>query len=400
MSLLPLLAIGMAAACGPDASEGRASAADSLSQRWMPPLGEGLHRPSDLDLPPAVSGALRGVVRVGMDVRFRVTLYADRGEAATARGGPGARDKVFLAGGGVEWPVHVDTASLSGLCANTIAAVQPGLGEVCGIDRTECEEFPCTRLSRPLAGSATGFVVGRDPEGRLLVVTAYHVAREAVERAGRSGGSPQVGPAPAPDLSVGFADPERAGTRWVGDVRLLAHASEEGWEAGRDWALLSVPAASDPDRVRVLALAEREPAPGDTVWTAGFPVVTRRERAADRRYPDAADELRISFGAVISRGQATGPPTPGVPPLADPSEVRESDLLTTVDGASGSSGSPVLDPEGKVVGLLRDSTCKEGELDLRIARYCGLTLVAPTALFRDALDSAAASSVETAGDGS
>lgn len=396
---IAFLAVGMMVACGPDFADRRASAADALPERWMPSLGEGLHRPGDLDLPPAIVQALAGVVRVGMDIRFRVTLYADRGDAATARGRPGARDKTFLADGGVEWPVHVDTASLSGLCANPIAAVQPGLGEVCGIDRGECTAFPCTRLSPQLAGSASGFVVGRDPEGRLLVVTAYHVVRETAERAGRTGGSPEVRPVDAPDLSVGFGEREGPDTRWMGDVRLLAHASEEGWREGRDWALLSVPAAPEVDeRIQVLSLAQREPAPGDTVWTAGFPVVTRRERPADRPYPDAADELRISFGTVIPRSQATGPPAAGAPPVADPSAVRETDLLTTVDGASGSSGSPVLDLQGRVVGILRDSTCKEGELDLRIARYCGLTLVAPVALFRDAATSASSRVPEAADD--
>lgn len=142
-------------------------------------MGEGLYRPSEISLPKKVKEALAGVLRIRPKIRFQLYLFKTPEEAAAARSSH--REKSFLTEGGVLWPVVIDIESLRRLCKDPCASLQPGFYELCqAFSEFKGQSFPATLLTRPLAGSATGFVVGRK-EG-FLVATCYHVARESIER--------------------------------------------------------------------------------------------------------------------------------------------------------------------------------------------------------------------------
>ncbi|MGA8597598.1 MAG: S46 family peptidase, partial [Bryobacteraceae bacterium] len=84
------------------------------------------------------------------------------------------------------------------------------------------------------------------------------------------------------------------------------------------------------------------------------------------------DDLRISAGIIVGDAEAR-------------KVSASSDLLSTADGVAGNSGSAVLNDDGEVVGLFRDHTGKQDEVDLRIARYQGLAQIVPVQFFEDLL---------------
>lgn len=339
--------------------------------------GEGFYPPGAVSLPAGVERGLRGVVRVNSKIRFRLQLFADGEAASRARRVEGARVKEFIEEGGVIWPVLVDTTALRGLCGHPAGRVQPGFTELCDLDwRSRCETFPCTLLTDPLAGSATGVVIGRSPRHGLLVATNYHIAREAAERLGRTDGVYRLRPTPVQDLIVAIDTTgafHPGGYRGVAPVWLVANASEADWQEGADWAVLAIPGVMD-EHVEVVPLASDRPRVGDTLWAAGFPYRTVRGEASEEKgYPNAADELRVSVGMVVS-------------PDSVDVEGAPYDILSTLDAVPGSSGSPVFNERGEVVGLVRDGTCKEGEIDLRILRYCGFTQIVPVRFLAEVLE--------------
>lgn len=113
-------------------------------------------------------------------------------------------------------------------------------------------------------------------------------------------------------------------------ARALRKTGENISELREDTALLRI----EPSPEAYLALSERITAPGETVWMAGFPLRSARnkQKLNELDYKDADGSLRVSTGKVTA--------------------VDGSDYFTTdLDGSMGNSGSPVLDSSGQVVGM-------------------------------------------------
>ena len=308
------------------------------------PGGEGLWPLDLVDLPRLVRRSARGVVRVGSRIHFRVELHETPEAAAKARAQPEARTKRFLPGGGVKWPVITDHATLSAICLNEARAAQPGFHEICSAFQQH-DSDQGVFASQPLRDGATGFVL-EGPGNELRVVTNYHVVREGIERAGRTGGVYGSSPRLCPDTWVATSTGGLARL-----VRLEANASEQDWQAGRDWAVLRADITARP-----LELHPKLPSVGDRVWVLGFPVRTLRRPGG---YPDANSSLRVASGQIR--------------------HAADDLLISDVDGVAGSSGSPVLDDLGRVVGVFRDHDHRDGEFDLRIGSYGGQSFITPAA---------------------
>jgi hypothetical protein len=325
--------------------------------------GEGLWRPGEIALPPPVEDALRGVVRIrSRELRFRISLFETEEASRSAARVPHARDKQFVSGGGVVWPTFISRAGQRELCAKPSAALSPGIYEICrAAASAHCTADPCVVLSEPLASAATGVAVSRLADGSITILTAYHVAREAIERQGRTSGQTTLAPVLTDELSVDVSSDPRQGPasyRPSRSVYLVANGSKEDWHEGRDWALLAIPA----DEARGLVpvrLAAVSPKGGDPLWIFGFPFRTQRPTGAVLGYADAAGDLRISHGLAVDPADL-GPHPPFI--------------LTNADIASGNSGGPVVNAHGEVVAIVHNSLCKpDGEIDLGVEKFCGLT---------------------------
>lgn len=333
------------------------------------PMGEGFYLPEHIALPSGVEEGLRAVVRVEPGIRFRVMLYASAEEARTYRNEMTTR-KEFLPDGGVIWNTPIDTATLGIIADNPIAQVQPGLAEISRLDwRDSCSSFPCTLLTAPLSGTGTGVAVGRHTSFGVLIATPYHVARESIERHRRTDGVYELQPVNAPDVRIGIDTngyQRPGGYIYSEEVTLLANASEKDWQQGQDWALLAIPEAYGRYLDPVFPSAGGS-LPGDTLWAAGFPYRSIREGAAIKDYTNAEDELRISVGRTVPSDSLSG------------KAVAPTDIVNTMDAVNGNSGSPVFDSQGRLLGMIRDGYCPDsgGELNLRIAQYCGVTLIVP-----------------------
>lgn len=349
----------------------RAQSNDALA----PTPGEGLYDPEQVALSPAVARAAEGVVRATSVVRFHLRLFTDPDSARAARSAPGARRKTHTDRGTL-WPVLVDTSAVRSLCSSRLTSAQTGFYTICRtLRRDPCRTFPCTRVTRPLEGTATGFFVGRRPDGSAVVATNYHVARETIERHNRTEGVTRPRTASAgPDLKVLVS---QNGSHTAGSYRraegasLLMNASEAAWQSGEDWALVEVPASEVPPSARMLPLANRAPAPGDTLYAMGFPVRTVRDLPAGAPYRNAENDLRVSMGVVV-RGDS-----------AQRAKSESSDILARMDVVAGNSGSPVLNQKGRVVGIVRHHTHTRGEIDLNVGSYGGVAQIVPIRFFRD-----------------
>lgn len=194
--------------------------------------------------------------------------------------------------------------------------------------------FPATM---PLIGGGSGFAITADG----LVVTNYHLVTAEIASNQREGGTLNH-PVRCRSLRAEIAHRTENGT-WVWrDAEALWLVSNPpaaramGYDAAgvphwrEDVALLRV----EPAPSAHLALTDRLVKIAEPVWMAGFPL--RTARAASVRaalgYEDADGGLRVSAGHVLA--------------------VDGSDYFTSdADGSMGNSGSPVVDRDGKVVGM-------------------------------------------------
>lgn len=336
----------------------------AATSRVTPAPGEGLWRPRQIALPGPVERALRAVVRIQpRDMRFQVTVLASPALARKARRAPGALEKKFAGDGATEWPVILSSSQLGSLCSRRSAVLSPGIHEICAAFRGGvCRNDPCQRLTQPVASSAGGVAVARLASGMDVILTAYHVAREAIEHSGRTGGQYTLAPVRVTDLVVSYSrDVEHPGAAYTtpADVFLLANASEKDWHEGKDWALIGVRASQAPGLLAA-PLARKPPADGDPVWIFGFPFLTARDSARVLGYADASGDLRVSYGlAVGAENLGANPPY----------------VVTNADIVSGDSGGPLLNAAGEVLGVVHNSLCKpDGEIDLGTVKFCGVTL--------------------------
>ncbi len=183
-------------------------------------------------------------------------------------------------------------------------------------------------------------------------------------------------------LLLGDETPEALAKRLASGSRLADPALRRAlWDGG----MAAVAASDDPMILYVLrtdptARAARE------VWEDRVegPVDRAAERVARAHfalggqalYPDATFSLRLSYGAVAGWGQGKGEITPfttlaglydhatGQPPLSLPSRWLEAraaldpatvlDFVTTNDITGGSSGSPVVNAKGEIIGAAFD----------------------------------------------
>src|ERR1700722_10895112 len=329
---------------------------------------EGLFNREQIVLPLAVEESIPAIVRVYSNLFFDVRVFPDQTALQNYETAHAERVKKTFESDGTLWPVDTTFASLTKTCAGG-AKNQPGNAELCAAFKTsKCASHACAFRTNPLAGSATGFVVGRTAAGDLVVMTAYHVAREGIERCGRTGGVYIAHPEAIPDLTVQFS-----GQSVRRNVMLLANASAEDWHNGRDWALLQVPGTAETP-TRVLPIASARPEKGDRVWVIGFPTRTDRALTVEAKYQNAAGELRISRGLVVEQPLGTEPRD-------------RDDTFVDADGVAGNSGSPAIDAAGYVVGLFRAHTFYKNGDDLRIIRFGGDAELTPEPILAQAVES-------------
>jgi hypothetical protein len=331
--------------------------------------GEGLFRASEAHAPKAVLDARKSVVRVSTKVRFRLTVFETGEEAAAARKRPRAREKEFMPEGGVIWPVLLDRLTVREICTSK-QSLKPGYLELCEVAPAPGTPLSTTMLTSFIHASASGFIVGRLPNRDYIVATAYHVAREAIERTHRTEGVHKFSPQPTDDLIVSVSkDTWHESREYVNasGVRLLANASKPEWQNGEDWALLAI-SSHDLPELPALSVANEVPLAEDLVWAIGFPSRTARDLSPNAGYVNASDDLRISAGKIVGDAAARK--------LSKP-----SDLISTVDGVAGSSGSVIVNSRGEAVGLFRDHTGDQNEADLRIERYQGFAQIVPIQFF-------------------
>jgi hypothetical protein len=338
----------------------------AAAQNELPTLepGEGLWRPGEIRVPEKVTSAVAGVVRIlPRDMRFQLTLFQTEQDASAARKLPHARDKEYQADGSLLWPVLTSRPDLEKTCSIKSATLSPGIYELCHtLQESKCAAYPCRITTEALASAAGGVAVARLPDGTVVILTAYHVARESIERSGRTAGQYTIKPVAIHELSISYSgdsshSPESYHT--IRDAYLLANASEEEWQKGKDWALLGVPASEAPG-LKTVPLATQWPKEGDPIWVLGFPFRTERRTANVIGYRDADGGFRVSYGLTIGlEDVGTNPPY----------------VITNADIVSGNSGGPLINSEGEVVGIVHNSLCKpDGEIDLSTVKFCGVTL--------------------------
>ncbi|MCL4544432.1 MAG: serine protease [Chloroflexi bacterium] len=303
-----------------------------MASVWYPAaMAEGLFVPDTLAVPFNEERVLRSLVRTRTHLYFVVTVFATEAEAAAFRGAlnlPTGYQKVNLPEGVVLWYVVFDRDGLEAIQRDPAQRLRPAFYEA--VQATvDVTALPMQRVV-PAEGQGTAFCI--TPDGRLL--TNYHIAREEIEPAGRTNGA--YHPQRCRYLSCDTLEVDGgrvAGYLPLPDVDLLANLAADDWKAGWDAVLLQA-ATPLPSH---LEPASEPPRVGDPVWAYGFPMRSQRppERLAGLRYRDANHTLRVTHGCITVW-------------------LDDHRFVADLDGLAGSSGGPVVDRRGHVVGLVQD----------------------------------------------
>jgi len=293
---------------------------------------EGLFNPEQIVVPFDKERVLKSLVRIRPHIYFAATVFERKEDAETFRP---TKEKTFLPEGVVLWHLVLTKADLHQIHTNMGLRLRPALFEVARAFEG-VSTFPSQKIV-PLEGAAVGFFIS--PKG--LFLTNYHVMREEIEAANRTGGSSEEMLCRSTAFEVPIVKKDQiVGWRPLEGVKLIRNLSAQEWKKGYDAALLKV----DIRPPAYLPLAHRQPRLGEEVWMFGFPVRTQRspERLKAVGYEDADGSLRVSHGKV------TKIPT-------------DHNFISNADSFSGNSGSPTLARDGEVLGYAWDSHPEEEE---------------------------------------
>jgi hypothetical protein len=188
----------------------------------------------------------------------------------------------------------------------------------------------------PFEGGATGSFVSKDG----YILTAHHVATWCIQKNNWGEGLNNKDPVPCKNLSIevfdGFDSNGIPKYQTISDVELVANSSEiETWigsgRMGLDAALLKVNFTPKNHFV----IEESLPQKYDRLFMIGHPIRSERnkKRMALIGYRDADNSMRVSVGLFLGLNS-------------------QNTFLSDLDGGPGNSGSPVINNDGKWVGLL------------------------------------------------
>jgi S1-C subfamily serine protease len=191
----------------------------------------------------------------------------------------------------------------------------------------------------PFEGGATGSFVSDDG----YILTAHHVATWCIKKLNMGDGKNTSPPMPCRNLSIevfsGFDQSGIPEYKTIQNVSLVANSSEnETWlghgKMGLDVALLKV----DFKPRSHFVIEPNNPKAFDRIFMIGHPI--RSERDSKRLdllgYRNADNSMRASVGMYLKQNS---PDT----------------FISDLDGGPGNSGSPVINGDGRWVGLLSTS---------------------------------------------
>lgn len=232
-------------------------------------------------------------------------------------------------------------------CTEPIFYNQPGQFEFCQTAKSGAS-WPQVV---PLDGGATGSFISDDG----YILTNFHVAMMCILKAGWENGAFHAKPAPCRNLSVeifdGFTADGKIKYLTIDDVELVANSSMQETFPGNklDVALLKVnyrPQYHFNFDVRPLGQFTK-------LFMLGHPIRSERnpEKLAAVGYSNADGSLRVSVGSYLYSNTSTN-------------------FLSDLDGGPGNSGSPTINANGSIVGLLSTSF---GNPDMAPIAYSGFS---------------------------